>query len=98
VLTANLRTALEGHDRGRALHVAVSFLIGDQPDRELPVMDPDSGRVLAYLVPAAERHALHAAARPRHRSAISRDPPPTLDDVLRRLSHPADNLPAAVGE
>jgi len=98
LLTANLRTALEELDRGRALHVAVSFLIGEQPDRELPVMDPDTGRVLAYLVPPAARHALHAAARPLRRAAISGDPPPTLDDVLRRLSHPADHVPAAIGE
>jgi hypothetical protein len=60
-------------------------------------MDPDAGRVFGYLLPPGERHALHAAARPRHRAVVSRDPAPTLDDVLRRVGQAADRGPATVG-
>ncbi len=61
-------------------------------------MDPDTGRVLAYLLPPGERHSLHAAARPPHRAVNSGDPPRTLDDVLRRLGLSTDRVPATVGE
>jgi hypothetical protein len=97
-LAARLQAALAGVDRGRALHIVLSSLVGDHLDRELAVVDPDGGQVFAYLVPPGERHALHAAARHPQRSVVSREPAPTLDDVLRRVSQPADRVTAAVGE
>ena len=97
-LTAHLRAALEGLDRGRALYIVISSLVGDHLDRELAVVDPDAGLVFAYVVPPGERHALHAAARHPQRAAVSREPAPTLDDVLRRVSQPADRVTATVGE
>ena len=96
--TAHLRAALEGLDRGRALYTVISSLVGDQLNRELVVVDPDAGLVFAYLVPPGERHALHAAARHPQRAVVSREPAPTLDDVLRRVSQPANRVTAAVGE
>jgi hypothetical protein len=96
--TAHLRAALEGLDRGRALYTVISSLVGDQFNRELAVVDPDAGLVLAYLVPPGERHALHAAARHPQRAALSREPTPTLDDILRRISQPADPVTATVDE
>ncbi len=97
-LTARLRAALEGLDRGRALHIVLSSLVGDHLDRELAVVDPDAGQVFAYLVPPGERHALHAAVRHPQRAVVSREPAPTLDDVLRRVVQPADRVTAAVGD
>ncbi len=64
-----LTTALTGLDRGRALFIVVSALIGNNPDQEVAVIDPDTGRVLAYLVPPAQRHAAVAAARRLERAA-----------------------------
>jgi hypothetical protein len=97
-LTAQLRAALDGLDRGRALYIVISALVGDHLDRELAVVDPDAGLVLAYLVPPGERHALHAAARHPQRAAVSGEPAPTLDDVLHRVSQSADGVTATVGE
>ncbi len=97
-LTIHLRAALEGLDRGRALYTVISSLVGDQLDRELAVVDPDTGQVFAYLVPPGERHALHAAARHPQRANVSREPAPTLDDVLRRVNLPANRVTATVGE
>src|SRR5947209_7993004 len=78
-MTQRLRDALSGLDRGRALYVVVSALVGEDPDRELAIIDPDTGHVLAYLVPAAERHALRAATRPGRHAVVAGDPPATLD-------------------
>jgi len=97
-LTAHLKAALEGLDRGRALFIVISALVGDHLDRELAVPDPDSGRVLAYLLPPGERHSLHAAPRHPRRAVVSGDPPRTLDDVLHRLGLSGDDVPATVGE
>ena len=63
-LTGQLKSALIGLDRGHPLFIAVSALVGDNPDQELAVVDPETGRVLAYLLPAAQRHAVFAAAPP----------------------------------
>jgi len=59
-----LRESLKGMDRGRALYLIVTLLFGDKPDEERAVCDPDTGRVLAYLVPPGMRHARQAS---RHR-------------------------------
>ena len=53
-LTAQLRAALEGLDRGRALYIVVSSLIGDHPDRERVVANPDTGKVSGYLLPPGD--------------------------------------------
>jgi hypothetical protein len=96
-LTARLRAALEGLDRGRALYIVVSTLVGEDPDRELPIMNPDTGRVLAYLLPPGDRHSLYAAARPPARDLLG-DPPLTLDDLLRRFSRCMDPVPTNANE
>jgi hypothetical protein len=96
-LTARLRAALEGLDRGRAVYIVLSSLIGEHLDKELAIMNPDTGRVFAFLLPPGERHSLHAAARPPHRAVLG-DPPLTLDDVLRRHGISTDREPATVGE
>ena len=62
-ITERLKTALTGLDRGRALFIVVSQLVGNNPEQEVAVVEPDTGRVLAYLVPAAQRHAAFAAVR-----------------------------------
>jgi hypothetical protein len=95
--TARLRAALEGLDRGRAAYIVLSSLIGDELDRELVVSNPDTGRSYAFLLPPAERHCLHAAARPPHPTVLG-DPPLTLEDVLRRHGISKDPVPAAIGE
>ncbi len=64
------------------LFIAVSQLVGNDPDQEVAVVDPDTGRVLAYLVPAAQRHATLAAARRLGHSAAESGPRRTLSDVL----------------
>jgi hypothetical protein len=91
-LTARLRAALECLDRGRALYIVVSALIGDRLDRELVVANPDTGRVLAYLLPPGDRHSLYAAARPPAGDVLG-DPPTTLEDILRRFSRCMDPSP-----
>jgi hypothetical protein len=96
-LTARLRAALEGLDRGRALYIVISSLVGEQPDRELPIMNPDTGQVLAYLLPPWDRHSLHAAARHPSRDVLG-DPPLTLEDVLRRFNRCMDPAPTTASE
>jgi hypothetical protein len=96
-LTARLRAALEGLERGRALYIVISTLVGEQPDRELPIMNPDTGRVLAYLLPPWDRHSLHAAAR-HPAGDVLRDPPTTLEDLLQRFSRCMDPVPTNAQE
>ena len=91
-LTARLRAALEGLDRGRALYIVVSSLLGDELDKERVVANPDTGIVFGYLLPPGDRHALFAAARPAARYVIP-DPPVTLDELLGRFSRCMDPVP-----
>jgi hypothetical protein len=96
-LTTRLRAALEGLERGRALYIAISSLVGEDPDRELPIMNPDTGRVIAYLLPPWDRHSLHAAARHPSRDVLG-DPPVTLDELLQRFSRCMDPVPTNANE
>jgi hypothetical protein len=60
---AAIRKSLEGMDRARALYHVVKLLVGDTPEEEIAVCHPDSGKVVAYLVPPGLRHARKAALR-----------------------------------
>jgi hypothetical protein len=81
-IAERLTRALAELDRGRALFIAVSQLVGKNPDQEVAVVDPDTGRVVAYLVPAAQRHAAFAAARRLEHVATESGPRRALSDVL----------------
>jgi hypothetical protein len=94
-LTTRLRAALEGLDRGRALYVVVSSLLGDHLDKERVVANPDTGEVFGYLLPPWDRHSLYAAARPPARDVLG-DPPVTLDERLQRFSRCMDPAPTGV--
>lgn len=91
-LTARLRAALEGLERGRALYIVVSSLLGDQLEKERVVVNPDTGKVFGYLLPPGDRHALYAAARPAAHN-LPADPPVTLDQLLQRFSRCMDPVP-----
>ncbi len=60
---ALLRESVEGMDRGRALFTVLSLFLGHTADEEVAVCDPDTGNVLAYLVPPRFRHERQAAWR-----------------------------------
>jgi len=81
---SRLEDSLEGLDRGRALYVVVSKLVGRQPDKELAVCDPETGRILAYLIPASQHHAAMAAARPPQDALATRNPAPTLQELVAK--------------
>jgi hypothetical protein len=57
-------------------------LVGDNPDQELAVIDPDTGRVLAFLLPAAQRHSVFADARRSEHTGAKCAPPRTLTELL----------------
>jgi hypothetical protein len=84
-MTERLKSAVRGLDRGRALFIVVSALVGDHPDQELAVADPDTGRVLAYLLPAARRHVAVAAGRARHHADAEMVSGRTLSDLLESI-------------
>jgi hypothetical protein len=95
---ARLRAALDGLDLGRALHIVASSIVGDHLDRELVIMNPDTGRVFAYLIPPGHRHALHAAARHAERGDAAQEPALTLDQALERFGHCVNPVSAAIDE
>jgi hypothetical protein len=61
------------------------------------VANPDTGRVLGYLLPPGDRHSLYAAARPPARDGLD-DPPTTLEDVLRRFRRGMEPVPTNASE
>ena len=96
-LTARLRAALEGLDRGRAFYIVASSLLGDHLDKERVVANPDTGEVFGYLLPPWERHSLHAAARHPSREVVG-DPPVTLNELLQRFSRCMDPVSTNANE